>query len=129
VIGLWLNQSPIIKRLSGKVQLAGPSWLTPADFRNVADCHMLFLSQAQKGRADQLLNQALGKPILTVSELDQFALRGGVINLVPKVDRRWSSAPAQQSFEFELNLEAAEKARLTISPKLASMAKIVKPRR
>jgi hypothetical protein len=123
VIGLLAEDpvAPIIRdQLNGKVANGRPIVvrLLP-DFRNVVDCHMLFLSRAQKGRVDQLLAQALGKPILTVGELDHFALDGGVINFV-----RYD-----ESFRFEVNLEAAEKARLKISAKLASMAIPVKPRR
>lgn len=57
--------------------------------------------------------------MLTVGESDQFALRGGVINFVRK----------NESFRFEVNLEAAEKAGLKISGKLANLATLVKTRR
>jgi uncharacterized protein DUF4154 len=79
-------------------------------------CQMFFLGRAKEERLAGLVAQTRGRPILTVGEVDQFAQRGGIINLVRKDD----------SFRFEVNLEAAEKARLKISASLASMATIVK---
>ncbi|MCI0538449.1 MAG: YfiR family protein [Verrucomicrobiales bacterium] len=123
VLGLFEEDpaAPIVReQLHGKVVNGRPMIVKLlSDAEAVTNCHMLFLSRARKERVDQLLAQSQGRPVLTVSELDQFALHGGVINFVRK----------DESFRFEVNLEAAEKARLKISTKLASLATIVKRRR
>src|SRR5579864_9332986 len=57
-----------------------------------------------------------GSSILTVGESQGFAARGGIINLTVEGD----------TVHFEVNQTAAERARLKISSKVLSMAKIVK---
>jgi hypothetical protein len=57
--------------------------------------------------------------ILTVSECDGFAQKGGVINFYPDGTR----------VRFEINPEAARRAGLKISSQLMSLGKIVKAAR
>jgi hypothetical protein len=83
------------------------------DFR---DCHLLFIGRARREKVDDVLSRLKQTPVLTVSEIDQFAQRGGMINFVRH----------ERTFRFEINLGAAERAGLRISSKLASMATIVK---
>jgi hypothetical protein len=80
------------------------------------NCHLLFISKSEKDRLGQIFAALDGTPILTVSETEQFALRGGVINFKIQ-DRR---------VRFEINLRAATRARLKISPELLDLAEIVK---
>jgi hypothetical protein len=83
------------------------------DFR---DCHLLFIGRARKDKVDDVLARLKQMPVLTVSEIDQFAQRGGMINFVRH----------ERTFRFEINLGAAERSGLRISSKLASMATIIK---
>lgn len=80
------------------------------------DCHLVFIGRAQEGRVKDILEQLKAAPVLTVSEIDQFGQRGGMINLVRNDD----------SFRFEINLKALERAGLKISSRLSSQATIVK---
>jgi len=120
VIGCFADDptAPVFqKALQGKLVNGRP--LTVELFSNTAaltGCHMFFLSRAIADRLKELLAKVEAAPVLTVGEIDQFALQGGIINFVRK----------NESFRFEVNLEAAEKAGLQISAKLANMATLVK---
>ena len=80
------------------------------------ECHLLFIGRTRKAQVDDTLARLQKAPVLTVSEIDLFAQRGGMINFVRH----------ERAFRFEVNLEAADRAGLRISSKLASMATIIK---
>lgn len=86
--------------------------------RNVEDvrnCHMLYVAGSEKRRVDAILKALRGSSILTVSDLEHFAERGGHINLL-LVDQR---------VHIIVNLTSAEDFHLKISAKLLSLARIV----
>ena len=56
-----------------------------------------------------------GTSVLTVGDEEGFARRGGVINFLFENDR----------VRFEINVDAATRARLKISAKLLALAKLV----
>ncbi len=89
------------------------------DLSGLPTCHIFFLGRTQTERLEKMLAQAQGVPVLTVGEMEQFAQRGGLINFVRK----------DETFRFEINLEAAEKVGLRVSAKLANLATIVKIRK
>ncbi len=55
-------------------------------------------------------------PILTVGEMDRFGEQGGIINFFSEGNK----------VRFEINVGAAEKARLKISSQLLSLARIIR---
>jgi hypothetical protein len=77
--------------------------------------HMLFVSGSEQQQLPQILAALKGAPTLTVSDIDRFAERGGVIGLVVE----------GQSVRFAINRTAAGQARLRVSSTLLSLAKIV----
>lgn len=79
------------------------------------DCQMVFVSNSEAGRIDELLAGLRHKPVLTVSDADDFTRQGGIIQL-RLVDRK---------IRFEINVDAAERAGLNISSKLLSLATVV----
>jgi hypothetical protein len=79
-------------------------------------CHLLFISRSEKDRLPALLNQLKGSSVLTVSEINGFAERGGMINLTV----------SNKSVKVEINQAAAEQAELQISAKLLKLARLVK---
>jgi len=81
-----------------------------------SECHLLFLSRARKALVEETLAKLQKAPVLTVSEIELFAQRGGMINFVRH----------ERTFRFEINLDAADRAGLRISSKLASMATVIK---
>jgi hypothetical protein len=66
-------------------------------------------------RPEEILAGLKRRPLLTVSDADGFAQRGGIIRFVTDRSR----------IRLQLNLEAAEAAHLTISSKLLRVAEIV----
>jgi hypothetical protein len=83
---------------------------------DLRSCHLLFISRSEKERLPALLNQLKGSSVLTVSEINGFAERGGMVNL----------ALANKSVKVEINQSAAEQAGLQISAKLLKLARLVK---
>lgn len=79
-------------------------------------CHILFISNSESRRLDDILRTLKGRSILTVSDEDSFANRGGMIRLVTENSR----------VRMRINLEAAEAAGLTLSSKLLRPAEIVR---
>ena len=89
------------------------------DSPGLEDCRVLFTSGLDASRAAALLLAVDGKPVLTVSDVDGFAERGGVAGFFVE----------KGSMRFAINLAAAQRAGIRLSSKLLSFAKIVKDTR
>lgn len=87
-----------------------------ARLEDLKQCHVLFISESEEKRLPKILRAIKGKAILTVSDMKEFARRGGIIDLVT----------VKKKIRFEINVDAAHTARLKISSKLLKLAKIVK---
>jgi len=85
--------------------------------RELASCHVLVLAGSRPDRA--LLSRAAALPILTVGEGDSFLDLGGIIQL-KMVDRR---------VRFDINLQAASRAGVTLSSQLLRLATNVRGER
>ncbi len=83
----------------------------------IKTCHILFISGPEGDRPEGILAGLKNRPILTVSDADGFAERGGMIRFVTDRNR----------IRLQINLEAAEAAHLTISSKLLRVAEIITP--
>lgn len=83
---------------------------------DLRSCHLLFISRSEKERLPAVLSQLKGSSVLTVSEINGFAERGGMVNLTL----------ANKSVKVEINQTAAEQAGLQISAKLLKLARLVK---
>lgn len=81
----------------------------------IGDCHILFISQSERGRLESVLTRLTGRNILTVSDADGFALRGVMIRFITEKGR----------IRLRINLDAAKAAGLTLSSKLLRPAEIV----
>lgn len=78
-------------------------------------CEMLFITRSQSGQLDQLLRQAAENKILTISDIDGFASRGGMIGLVIKDNR----------IRFQINPAVARSCGISISAKLLELGEII----
>lgn len=78
-------------------------------------CHILFISAGMEDRLAEILDHLKGTSTLTVSDIDGFAKRGGMINFIT----------VENKIQFEINVETAEKASLQISSHLLKLARIV----
>ncbi|MCS6829428.1 MAG: YfiR family protein [Armatimonadota bacterium] len=79
-------------------------------------CHVLFVAGSEAGRFTQIVEMLGDAPVLTIGESEGFVRKGGVINFYTEQNR----------VRFEINPDAARRARLTISSKLLNLAKIVR---
>jgi hypothetical protein len=87
-------------------------------YRKLADitpCHILFISRSETDRIGQILDELHGRNILTVSDADDFATRGGMIQFVTDKNK----------IRLRINVDAAKAANVTISSKLLRAAEIV----
>jgi YfiR/HmsC-like len=82
----------------------------------VKGCQVLFISSSEEARLGQILTVMDSKSVLTVSDISDFSARGGMIEFVRD----------QERVRFEVNLDAAEAARLTMSSDLLKVALFVR---
>lgn len=82
---------------------------------DIKGCNILFVSASETAHLDELLHQIRGLPILTIGDTPGFAERGGIINFVLEDDR----------VRFDIDVQAAKQADLTISSRLLALARIV----
>ncbi|MGH8601758.1 MAG: YfiR family protein [Gammaproteobacteria bacterium] len=81
----------------------------------IVTCHILFISESEKSRFRSILAQLHGSPVLTVSDIDNFAAQGGMIALVK----------LQEQVRLEINSMALRQSGLAVSSKLLELAKLV----
>ena len=79
-------------------------------------CHLLYVSGLDEKRSRRLLLSLKTAPVFTASDGNAFAERGGIAQLSLENGR----------MRFAINVTAAQHARLQISSKLLSLARIVK---
>ena len=85
------------------------------NFKEVKYSHILFISSSEKKRLRHVFKALEKKGILTIGDTEGFISTGGAIGFVMKDNK----------VRFEINLNSARKARLTISSKLLRLAKKV----
>jgi len=82
----------------------------------VQACQIIFVSQTSAGDLEYIMSALKGLPALTVSDIEGFTARGGIIEF-KLVDKK---------VRFNINIDAANHAGLTISSKLLSLATVVR---
>lgn len=85
---------------------------------DVHACQVLFISRSEQKNMEQALAALKGTDVLTVSDADAFAARGGMIQL----------ATEHGKIRLKINVNAARASSLTISSKLLRSAEIVASR-
>jgi hypothetical protein len=78
-------------------------------------CQVLFVDPSDDDRVNEYLSVTKNKPVLTVSDDSDFTEEGGIVRLFEKDNK----------LRFEINLDEAERAKLTISSKLLGLAQVV----
>jgi len=84
---------------------------------DITRCDILFISRSVADQPEDILTRLKNRPILTVSDADRFAERGGMIRFVTDRSR----------IRLQINPVAAEAAHLTISSKLLRVAEVITP--
>lgn len=92
--------------------------LVPKTVTDAPTCQILFIGRTEMTRAAPLLAAVRDSPVLTVSDADHFAVRGGTIEFVHEQGR----------VRFDVNVESARRAGLEISSRLLQVARRVEGR-
>jgi hypothetical protein len=88
--------------------------ITPAkSIAETENCSMVFIHGSQENILPQIFLRLNGKRILTVSDIDQFISRGGMIEIRKQNDH----------IEFSINERALDQAGLSIQSRLLKLAK------
>jgi hypothetical protein len=117
VVGQNLFGSALNDAVSGKT-VDGRTFLIRqiSGDQTASGCQILFISSSERKRFHAILGEIKTAGVLTVGETDDFAVEGGIINFKIEDGRVC----------FQVNVDAADQARLRISSKLLSLAQIVK---
>jgi hypothetical protein len=84
-------------------------------FEDLKDCQLIFICKSEEDHLSEILVKLDSKPILTVSDINSFALNGGTIDFYLQGGR----------VRFEINPASAQRRGLKISSQLLSLGKIV----
>ena len=85
--------------------------------QSAGGCHVLITGGLDGTDLQTILKAAGGKPCLTIGDSEHFTEAGGVIRFYVE----------ERKERFEINVSAANHARLQISSKLLKLAKVVNP--
>jgi len=83
---------------------------------DLGGCQVIFVTHSAKQRVEHILDTFSAMPVLTIGELEDFARKGGIVNL-KIVDNK---------VRIEINREAAERVGLKLSGRLLKTAMIVR---
>jgi len=89
---------------------------TVSRVEEVGACQILYVSSSERRNLAAFLGNGGLPGVLTISDLDRFAAAGGVVGFV-EVDGK---------IKLEVNLAAAQKAKLKIGAQLLKLARIVR---
>lgn len=102
--------------LRGKSANGHPIHLRHLHWEDVLeDCHIVFISASEEKHLAAILERLGHNSVLTVSDIDRFSLRGGVIEFRMVGNR----------VRFDINRAPANRAHITISSKLLNVARAV----
>jgi hypothetical protein len=78
-------------------------------------CQIVYISSSKRGFIDSILQSLRGRPILSLSDLDEFAEQGGILQFTT----------GKQRIGFTINMENARQAKLTIAAPLLDLATLI----
>ncbi len=81
----------------------------------LAQCRMLVVNRYERERLSPFLASAARNHVLTIGDTPQFAEQGGIVGLVTR----------EEKVRFEINLSAADDAKIRLSSTLLRLATIV----
>ncbi len=79
-------------------------------------CQIIYISQTETSELEDIISALKGQPVLTVSDIEDFTSHGGIIQF----------KLVNNKVRFDVNIDAAKRAGLTISSKLLSLATVVR---
>jgi len=107
----------ILDKLAKKLKKKNRDLLvtTPVSTEEMRQCHILFVSQSEKIKINQILQRVRGYPVLVIGDTPGLAKKGVGINFFLQKNK----------IRFEINREALKKAGLVVSSELLNLARIV----
>lgn len=106
-----------VSALDGQVSAGKRFVVKHADsLGEIPSCQILFISSSEKERLEPIMKYARKKPILTVGDTSGYPAQGVIVNFYLENSR----------VKIEINLDAAEQAKLKISSKLLKLARIIR---
>lgn len=90
-----------------------------ATLDSVTGCHVLFVARSEEARINLILRRVEGLPMLVIADMDDFAARGGAINLVVR----------RGKVGLEINPDSIKRAGLSLATAVLQLATIVKSSR
>ena len=133
--GALLDRTVAGRKVSGRVLVIrritaprSPDDWTPDDgpdpYEAIAaelrECHLLYISRSDEKGFPRILDLLRDAPVLTVSDINAFALDGGMVEFVLKAEKG--------TIGFHINHGVAKEAELHISSKVLKLADIVESR-
>jgi hypothetical protein len=82
---------------------------------DIKTCHILFISQSETKRLDKIVTALKGKPILTVSEIENAAYRGVCVRFITENNK----------IRLRINIDSLKDANLVMSSKLLRVSEII----
>lgn len=86
------------------------------DYRKANICHTLFVSKSEEGNQAAIFAHVQQYPILTVSDIKKFVIRGGMVQFYIRKNK----------VRFMIDPKTVQRAGITASANLLRVAKIVK---
>ena len=83
---------------------------------DILNCHVVFISRSENKRLTKILQHIENTAVLSVSDIDHFAQRGGIIGFVPR----------QKKVGLEINVAASHTSGTKISSKLLEVATLIR---
>lgn len=109
--------APALRQAAGGRNVAGhPVVVTMVTAQSKLDtCHVVYISGMSMKQASSIAATTDGLPVVTVSDLDGFAMQGGVANLFYE----------SGGFRYAINLARARKSNLQFSARMLALSRIV----
>jgi len=86
---------------------------------DVGECEFVFIGRSENGRLDSLLRRFQGRRLVTVSDIEGFALAGGMVEFSLRSD--------SPRIQILINRKAAQKQGIEFNAQLLRLAKVIEP--
>jgi hypothetical protein len=104
------------RTVEGKQLLGRPIAATfVGAFAPLPTCHVLYISGIDDRRLAEVVATVRNSPVLTVSDTDAFAKRGGIVQIFVEGGK----------LKFRINARSARRARLALSSRLLALAEVI----
>lgn len=90
---------------------------TPKTTAGITACHLVVIHHNQHDKIAAIVSAVSGSPILTLSDIDSFAQKGGMVELSTQADRR---------IHLYVNVDAIREAGMNIDNRLLQLAEKVR---